>query len=264
MSRLHSHYADRVAVVTGAASGIGLALAKSLHGLGAKVVMADFDPDALAKVLAGLGSDTSRSLALEVDVSNAAAVQAMVAEVRRYFGRIDFLFNNAGIGGTLPIGQATLAHWRKIVDVNLWGVIHGVDAVLPLMREQGNGHIINTSSISGIVPFPGQVLYNTTKFGVVGLSLSLRNELAAEGIRVSCINPGLVATAIFGVPILGERINAAPPPGAIAVEDAAWQILDGVRRNRALIVFPAAVRWIYRLFRFFPGFTERHLLQKHF
>jgi len=257
--KLGRHFSQRVVVVTGAVSGIGLALTHALLDLGARVLMADRDEATLAAARGAISSE--HCIGLCVDVCDAEAVQHMLALAQQTWGRIDFLFNNAGLGGTLPIGEATLSHWHKIIDVNVWGVIHGINAVLPIMRTQGSGHIVNTSSISGLVPFPGQVLYNTSKFAVTGLSLSLRNELAGEGIRVSCINPGLVATAIFGVPILGETAQIPPPKDAIPANKAAEAILNGVLRNDAVIVFPSLVRWIYRLHRFFPELTARYLLQ---
>jgi NAD(P)-dependent dehydrogenase (short-subunit alcohol dehydrogenase family) len=242
-------FRDRCSVVTGAASGIGLALTRALLQRGAKVLMADCDSEALARAVAPLGDYVRQVQHDVVDVTDAQAVARLIDSATERLGRLDYLFNNAGIGGTLPIGEATLAHWRRIIDVNLWGVIYGVQAALPVMRRQGGGHIINTASISGLLPVPGQALYNTTKYAIVGLSESLRHELADEGIHVSVVCPGMVATGIFGVPILGQRVEAKAPPGALPADVAARAILDGVARKEGIIVLPARERWAWRLHR---------------
>lgn len=240
-------FRGRVAIVTGGASGIGLAVGRRLHRAGATVVLADLDGDAAAHQAELLGE---RAHPHRVDVSREADVTRLVRETADTHGRVDLMFNNAGIGGTLPFGEATTAHWEKIVAVNLWGAVHGTRAAYDQMRRQGSGHIVNTASIAGLLPVPLQSLYNTTKYAVVGLSRTLRPEAAAHGVRVSVVCPGVVDTAIFGVPILGAPDRTAKAPdGAVPADRAAALILAGVARNREVIVFPARDRvadWLQR------------------
>lgn len=255
-------YAQARVIITGAASGIGLAMARRLLDQGAHVMLADCDETALANALASLEGFGERVRAHVVDVTQAASVEAMVHQALADWGHIDYLFNNAGIGGSLPIGSATLDHWHRIVDINLWGVIHGVHAVLPHMLSRRSGHIVNTASISGLVPFPGQALYNTTKYAVVGLSETLRHELRNDGVRVTVACPGPVASGIWGVPILGMKGEARPPAGAVPAAEAADCILTGVARGDGIVAFPTLHRWLWRWQRWLPAGFDRWMAKR--
>lgn len=253
------HFTGKVCVVTGAASGIGLAVSAALLDDGAVVVMADREADRLAAATDGLSAHAGRMDSMVVDVTDQQQVQGLVDHAAALHGSLDFLFNNAGVGGTLPIADATLEHWRRIVDLNLWGVIYGVHAALPVMRCQGSGHIVNTGSIAGLVPFPYQSLYATTKYGVVGMSECLRYELAADNIRVSVVCPGNVVSRIFGTPILGEAVDAKPPQDAIPAEEAAAIILTGVAAGEGIIAFPEKPRELWRTYAASPEKVEGYL-----
>jgi NAD(P)-dependent dehydrogenase (short-subunit alcohol dehydrogenase family) len=255
------HFESKVCVVTGAASGIGFAVSAALLRAGAVVVLADRDADRLASAVGQLPARPGRTDSAAVDVTSQQQVQRLVDDAVSRHGALDFLFNNAGVGGTLPIGDATLEHWRHIVDLNLWGVIYGVHAALPVMRRQGSGHIVNTASLAGLVPFPYQSLYCTTKYGVVGLSESLRFELADEGIRVSSVCPGNVVSRIFGTPILGDAVEAKPPEDALPAEEAARIILDGVANGEGIIAFPEGPKELWRQYRSSPDTVEGYLQQ---
>ena len=246
------YFRDKGCVVTGAASGIGFALSEALLQAGAVVFVADRDTKTLITAVERLGAHAGRVHSANVDVTNQEQVQQLIQDSAARHGRLDFLFNNAGIGGTMPIGEATLEHWRRIIDINLWSVIYGVHAAIPIMRRQGGGHIINTASIAGLIPPPFQALYCTTKYGVVGLSESLRFELADEGIHVSVVCPGNVATAIFG----GRK----PPSDAIPAEEAAQTILAGVANIEGIIVLPESVRQLWVEYRTSPESKENFLL----
>ncbi len=250
-------YLNTVSIVTGAASGIGLALTQELLQLGGHVLLADRDAARLAAALGTLQPHGERAQMAVVDVSDLHAVEQMVSLALSRWGHIDYLFNNAGIGGTLPIADATIPHWRRIVDINLWGVIHGVHAVLPHMLSRGRGHIVNIASIAGLMPFAGQSLYNATKYAVVGFSETLRRELRSVGVRVSVACPGPVVSDIWGVPILGERAESRPPSDAVPTREAAQAILKGVARRHGLIVLPRSHRWLWRLHRWLPGVADR-------
>lgn len=253
------HFDGKVCVVTGAASGIGLAVSAALLAAGAAVVLADRDADRLAAAVAELAGHDGRVDSATVDVTDARQVQNLVDDTVARRGALDYLFNNAGVGGTLPIGDATLEHWRRIVDLNLWGVIHGVHAALPVMRRQRSGHIVNTASLAGLVPFPYQSLYCTTKFGVVGMSECLRHELAADNIRVSVVCPGNVVSRIFGTPIIGEAVEAEAPQDAIPAEEAARIILEGVAGAEGIIAFPDGPRRLWRQYWASPEAVEGYL-----
>ena len=240
------HFEGKGCVVTGAASGIGLAVSQLLLKSGAVVFMADRDAKTLAAEMERLGGVAGKAHPAEVDVTVQEQVQKLIEDAASRHGRLDFLFNNAGIGCTRPVEEATLEHWRRIIDINLWGVIFGVHAAIPIMRKQGGGHIVNTSSISGLIPMPYQALYCATKFAVTGLSESLRFELVDENVRFSVVCPGDVATRIYGTPLVGERIDVKPPDWAMPADEAARVILEGVAKGESIIVLPEKVRqdWV--------------------
>lgn len=255
-----SLFSGRSAVVTGAASGIGLAIAERLAQHGASVVLADVDADRAHTHAQDLREQGAQASAAALDVTDRGAIEALLQRVAKEHGRLDFMFNNAGVGGTLPFDQATPEQWDRILALNLRSVIDGTHAAFRLMSTQGIGHIINTASISGLVPVPLQALYNTTKFAVVGLSTTLRPEAAAHGVRVSVVCPGQVATAIWGTSILGERDAAATAPReAVSADDAAVAVLRGVQRNDAVITFPAPARALATAYRYLPALTSRWL-----
>ncbi|HII02147.1 TPA: SDR family oxidoreductase [Methanosarcinaceae archaeon] len=233
------YFKDKCCLVTGANSGIGYAVSEALLEKGAIVFMAGRNAESLASAAENLGAYAGQIRTLLVDVTKQPEVEKAVQDMITLEGRIDFLFNNAGIGGTMPTVDATLEHWKAIIDVNLWSVIYGINAVLPVMRLQGGGHIVNTASIAGLVPFPFQALYCATKYAVVGMSESMRYEFAEEGIHFSVTCPSAVVSRIWKKPILGpvhEEVQA--PEDAIPAEEAARIILEGVAKKKGIIVVP--------------------------
>src|SRR5882757_5566157 len=182
------------AIVTGAGSGIGAALCRALVTAGATVVCTDIDGEAAERTAATLGASARSARA---DVTDAAAVQGAVDEVVDRAGRLDLMFNNAGIvwGGDTEL--LTLEQWNAIIDVNIRGVVHGVAAAYPLMVRQGSGHIVNTASMGGLMAAGLLTSYVMTKHAVVGLSLALRSEAAAYGVGVTAICPAAVNTPIL-------------------------------------------------------------------
>src|SRR5215510_14667576 len=187
---------DKVAFITGGASGIGLGLAKVFAREGMKVVIADIRRDHLDKAMASFDNQDAVH-AIELDVSDREAVSRAASETERVFGKVHILVNNAGIGLGGRLNLATYDDWDWIMNVNLWGVINGVQTFLPRILAHGEGgHIVTTSSMSGFLPTFGAGLYITTKFAVVGLSEALRTELAGDNIGVSVLCPGPVQTNI--------------------------------------------------------------------
>jgi NAD(P)-dependent dehydrogenase (short-subunit alcohol dehydrogenase family) len=261
-----SVFAGRTAFVTGAASGIGRAVAEALAREGALVSLADVDEGGVRAVADGIAAAGGKAHAERLDVADGEAVRRAVEAVAAREGRLDLVFNNAGISISGEVLAMDAAHWERIVGVNLWGVIHGVRAALPIMAKQGFGHIVNTASLAGVLPSPIGVAYAATKHAVVGLSQSLRMEVAGRGVKVSVVCPGLVETAILrngvdlqrpGADVI-ERAGLRPYP----VGKAARRILRGVARNEAVILFPLhahVARWIWRLA---PGILERRVARE--
>jgi NAD(P)-dependent dehydrogenase (short-subunit alcohol dehydrogenase family) len=187
----------RTAVVTGAASGIGLALTNRLVGAGMSVVMADIEEDALAREAAALESQGANVLGVLTDVRDPAAVEDLRDQALEHFGSVHVVCNNAGVAPGGPMLETTPADWRWVVDVNILGVAHGVTTFGPLLVEQGEGHIINTASEAGLVTNDFLGMYCASKHAVVGLSESLWRELHPQGVGVSVLCPNLVDTKIF-------------------------------------------------------------------
>jgi NAD(P)-dependent dehydrogenase (short-subunit alcohol dehydrogenase family) len=192
-----SAFADlegKVAVVTGGASGIGKGIAEALKNEGAELVIADIEDGALQATAEELGAT-----GIQTDVSSAESVGALATEVVERFGTAHVLVNNAGIGPMGRIADLTLDDWRWMVGVNLWGVIHGIHAFLPILKgnEEG-GHIVNTSSMAGLVGMPGLGSYTLTKYGVLGLTEVLAKELEEDGSKVGAtvLCPGTIHTNI--------------------------------------------------------------------
>ena len=184
-------FAGKRALVTGAGSGIGAALCRALVDAGAEVLCTDVDGDAAARTADGLGP---RARSSRVDVTDAAQVQAAVDEVVGRAGRLDLMFNNAGITWAGDTELLTLDHWNSIIDVNIRGVVHGVAAAYPVMIRQGSGHIVNTASLAGLAAAGRVTSYVMTKHAVVGLSLALRSEAAGHGVGVLAVCPAAIET----------------------------------------------------------------------
>ena len=184
----------KIAVVTGGASGIGKGIAVKLIEAGMQVVIADVEPGALERTAREIGA-----VPVQTDVSSAESVAALAVETIRQFGAVHVLVNNAGVGSIATVEKMTLSDWKWMIGVNLWGVIHGIDAFLPLLRgNPEGGHLVNTASLGGLATMPEMGGYSVTKFGVVALSETLAIELAAEGskVGVTVLCPGTVRTNI--------------------------------------------------------------------
>jgi NAD(P)-dependent dehydrogenase (short-subunit alcohol dehydrogenase family) len=258
----HTSFAGRTAIVTGAGSGIGASLSSALVAAGVHVVCADIDGAAASRTATVLvGPGTAR--ALTIDVTEAAAVQAAVDSVVAEHGRLDLMFNNAGISIGGETEELTLDHWNAIIDVNIRGVVHGVAAAYPLMVRQGSGHIVNTASMGGLMAAGLLTSYVMTKHAVVGLSLALRSEAAAKGVGVTVVCPSAVDTPILDKGAVGrfhgrdfflkgQGVRRPHDPDVLAEE-----VLDAVRENRGLLVTPRTARATWLVGRLAPRTTQR-------
>jgi NAD(P)-dependent dehydrogenase (short-subunit alcohol dehydrogenase family) len=256
---------SQVSIITGAGSGIGRALALAQAARGVTVVAADLDEAAARGTAEACGGGAWPS---RLDVRSAADVDALVREVAMRHGRIDYLFNNAGIGVGGEAFEIDRAHWDRIIDVNLRGVVNGILAAYPVMVRQGRGHIVNTASLAGLGPAPLLAPYAMTKHAVVGLSSSLRIEAKRYGVRVSVLCPAAIETPLLdsmnpadlkAVPwapdIRRFLTNLAGPP--YPADAFAEEALAAIARNRAVIVIPRRARLAWRLGRLFPGLAEK-------
>ena len=188
----------RVVAVTGASSGIGEATALACAEAGAAVSLAARRTERIEALAERIAADGGRAVAIETDVADEAQARRFVERTRDQLGRLDALINNAGVMLLGPIEDAPTEEWRRMVDVNLMGVLYCTHAALPVMREQGGGHIVNVSSVAGRVARAGAGVYNLTKFGIGAFSEALRQEAVPHGIRVTLVEPGAVTTELQG------------------------------------------------------------------
>jgi NAD(P)-dependent dehydrogenase (short-subunit alcohol dehydrogenase family) len=199
----------RIVIITGAGSGIGRALASALVTQGDTVVVADIDGDGAERAVREMARHgPGTAMPAVVDVRDAGALQAVVDQTHDKHGRLDVMVNNAGIGGGGEAHRLQPAYWDRVIDINLRGVVHGVQAAYPVMIGQRSGQIVNVASLMGLLPWPGLTPYAMTKHAVVGLSLSLRGEASAYGVGITAVCPGSVDT-----PLLKQgRLDDLPEP----------------------------------------------------
>ncbi len=254
----------QVAIVTGGASGIGRALAEELAQRGVDVVIADVQTELAEQTAEAIRAQRGRATATQLDVRDAEAFADVARETVRRAGRLDYLFNNAGIGRSGEISSYSLEDWDDVIDVNVRGVAYGVRAVYPIFIANRSGHIINTASTAGLISTPGLGGYSATKHAVVGLSKALRIEAKAHGVNVSVLCPGVIRT-----PLLAKGLSKYP---GVREEDARrlWErfrpmdprdfaraALDCVAKNQAVIVVPRWYRALWLVERVSPNLAER-------
>lgn len=263
---------EATAIVTGGASGIGRALARELAKRGCEVALADRQIGLAEEVASEIRASGGKASACEIDVTDYSAVERLVLETASRTGRLDYILNNAGIGIGGNVREYSIQDWNQIVDVNLRGVINGVQAAYPIMINQGFGHIVNTASIAGLIPSPGAVAYATTKHAVVGLSKSLRAEAASSGVYVTVLCPGVIRTPILE----GGRYGRMPveiPPEKIRqlweklkpmpADVFAYKTINSVAKNKAIIIVPSWWKLFWWINRLFPSLGI-NLAGKHF
>jgi NAD(P)-dependent dehydrogenase (short-subunit alcohol dehydrogenase family) len=234
---------------------------------GAEVWIADRQLGAAQELAQRLNSGGAKAHAVELDVRTYPSVERVVGEAVQQSGRIDYLFNNAGIGVGGEVDSYTLDDWNDVFDVNLHGVVHGIQAVYPIMIRQGSGHIVNTASMAGLVAGPGEASYTASKHAVVALSKALRLEAERHGIKVSVLCPGAIRTPILTGGTYGrmtktgisdeELLKFWEPFRPMAPEKFAERALRAVLRGDAIIVVPAWWKTLWYLDRLSPVLSMR-------
>jgi len=263
------------AIVTGGASGIGRGLAEELAKRGCEVVLVDLQIELAEEVASEIHASGGKAKAVKVDVADFPAMEQLVQETVKRTGRLDYIFNNAGIAIGGSVNLYSIEDWNHIMEVNLHGVINGIQAAYKIMIAQGFGHIINTASMAGLMPGPGNVAYTTTKHAVVGLSKSLRAEAAQMGVRVSVLCPGVIRTPILeGGGKYGKMLIDIPPEQMRQLWEKlkpmspnlfAKKVLKSVAKNKGIIIVPSWWKvywWINRLSPSLGIFLSRKRFQK--
>lgn len=249
-----------VAVITGAGSGIGRALALNMAARGAQLALADANAATLEETRKMLGATTARTYV--VDVSSASAVQDFARRVEQDFGRASLLVNNAGVALFGTFAELTLEEFDWLIRINFWGVVHGCKFFLPLLLKEKDARIVNISSVFGLFGPPGQTAYCSSKWAVRGFSESLREELRATPVKVTCVHPAGIATNVA----VNARLGAATRPSDhdVALErfkkgakippaSAAQTIVEGILKDRDRVLIGRDAYFIDRLARLFPA-----------
>ncbi len=256
------NFSERVAVITGAASGIGRAVCVQLAKEGCDLALADVNQDGLREAARGarnLGRKVSTHI---VDVSHKSSMEAFSEEVISEHGHVHLLVNNAGVSVTDMVENGNLEDFEWIMGINFWGVVYGCKFFLPYLLEEDEAHIVNVSSLFGLIGFPSQSYYAATKFAVRGFTESLTEELKGANIQVSCVYPGGIKTSLvrdgrFGRGFIGlnqeETVrNFEEKMARTTPEKAADILVKGIKNNNSRILIGPEARWIDRLQRFFP------------
>ncbi|KGD41564.1 short chain dehydrogenase family protein [Burkholderia pseudomallei MSHR7343] len=270
------NFSGKVAAITGAGSGMGRSLAVELARRGCHLALGDVNERGLAQTAAICAAHGVKITSQRLDVASRDAVFDWARRTRDAHGKVNLVFNNAGVSLAAPAGTARIEDFEWIMGINFWGVVHGTQAFLPYLRESGDGHVINTSSLFGLVAMPTQSAYNATKFAVRGFTEALRMELELEGapVGVTCVHPGGVATniatasridssiaALTGQDIETHRRAANRLINVTTPEAAARQIIAGVERNARRVLVGADARRIDKLARLFGSAYQVFVLR---
>jgi short-subunit dehydrogenase len=259
---------NRIVLITGGSRGLGLALAREMAVRGARLAICGRDPDSLERARASLAHRGAEVIAVPCDLTDPASVQQLIEVVHRKLGPVDILINNAGIIEVGPVATMSVADYQEAMGTNFWGMLYPTLAVLPEMRKRRAGRIVNITSIGGKLGIPHLLPYSASKFAAVGFSQGLRAEVAADGVKVVTVVPGLMRTgsarnAIFRGQHRSEyawfSISDALPGLSISAERAARRIVEACRRGDAEVLFPVTARVAAVANTLMPGITANLL-----
>ncbi|MDE1999544.1 MAG: SDR family oxidoreductase [Burkholderiales bacterium] len=270
-------FKDKVAAVTGAASGMGRTLAVELAKRGCHLALSDVNDAELVKTAELASAHGVRVTLTTLDVANRDAVFAWADQVVKDHGKVNLIFNNAGVSLTVPLETVKQSDFDWIMGINFWGVVYGTQAFLPHLKATGDGHVINTSSVFGLISVPGQGTYNASKFAVRGYTEALRMELDMEGCGVSatCVHPGGIKTNIAmagkvdpsmqkltGVDAETQKRRANKAINVTTAEDAALQILSAVEKNQRRVLVGPDARMIDKIVRLLGSWYQPVIMRQ--
>lgn len=261
--KLEQRYPEKRAFVTGAAAGLGLEICQQLARRQWKLFIADINEQRLLEVQSKLRERGAEVITQILDVTVADELEAACADVEKAWGGVDLVFNNAGIAVAGELNEVALEDWHRVMNVDLWGVIHGCRAFVPLLKKQGAGHIINTASSAGTLSAPEMGPYNVAKAGVISLSETLRVELARSGIGVTVVCPTVFASSLgesFGESTRGEQmLHKQLDQSRVTAAEIVKDVLRAVERERLYVMTQPDARWGWRMKRFFPEYFASSL-----
>ena len=247
------------AVITGAGGGLGRAIALELASHGASVVVSDIQAEGAEETAELLRTRGANAEVVPCDVTDRDAVFGLIDETVGRLGGIDLIVNNAGVAVGGPFDETSMEDWNWIVDINLWGVIYGTLAFLPLLQQSAQGHLFNVSSVFGIIAVPGQSAYNAAKFGVRGFTEALRHEMSGTRVHVCCVHPGGIKTNIArdsrgGDPGVSreQRAELFDQLAPTSAESAAEQIVRAMEKRRKRLLIGRDAKYITLMSRLFP------------
>lgn len=270
-------FKDKVAAVTGAASGMGRTLAVELAKRGCHLALSDVNEAELVKTAELAGAHGVRVTITKLDVANRDAVFAWADQVAKDHGKINLIFNNAGVSLTVPLDAVKQSDFDWIMGINFWGVVYGSQAFLPHLKASGDGHVINTSSVFGLISVPGQGTYNASKFAVRGYTEALRMELDLEncGVSATCVHPGGIKTNIAmagkvdpsmqkltGVDAETQKRRANKAINVTTAESAALQILAAVEKNQRRVLVGPDARMIDKVVRLLGSWYQPVIMRQ--
>jgi butyryl-CoA dehydrogenase len=260
------HYHGEVAVITGAASGIGEALAIKLVKQGCRVALGDKDYNTLVLLQNRLIKSGGQCFIYDLDVSDNQAVISFAHQVNEEFGQIDMLFNNAGVSLIDSVENQALEDFHWLMNINFWGVVHGTNAFLPYLKASDDAHIVNVSSLFGLLSLPLQSAYNASKYAVKGFTEALKMEMAGTSIAVHCVHPGGIKTNITQNAIISstavtksEILDSFNKQAKTSSEQAAKVILKGIETRKRRILVGGDAKLLDVISRWFPASYEKIL-----
>jgi NAD(P)-dependent dehydrogenase (short-subunit alcohol dehydrogenase family) len=254
--KMKKYFQDKTIVITGGGSGMGRALAIEMACSHASIHILDIDGDRAGETVDLIVKKGGKAIFYPVDVTDYYQLSVMIESIYSMEGKIDILINNAGMSMTGEVRDLELGHWQRTIGLNLMGTVHGIHTVYPMMVRQGFGQIVVISSMAGLAPIPLIAPYATSKYALVGLSRSLRLEGKDLGVKVNLVCPGRLDTSLLDASeILNvdrEKFLSKVPFSAVPLSKAVGIIVNGMINNRAMILFPAYVRWMWFADRYFP------------